>query len=111
VRKRKYHIVEAGEWRAPRRRGYRSACCDCGLVHRMNFRLHRDKSGRRQIQVQAFRDNRATAGVRRGMKLAEWTGVLHVIKRKLGRRAVPVLIFIKIKTKFRARKKPGRKKR
>jgi hypothetical protein len=34
----------------------------------MNFRLHKDPGGNRQIQFQAFRDNRATAGIRRGMK-------------------------------------------
>lgn len=35
-------------------------CCDCGLVHRINFRVQNGK-----VQFQAFRDNRATAAKRR----------------------------------------------
>lgn len=30
-------------------------CCDCGLIHRMNFRILRDKGGRQRIQMQGFR--------------------------------------------------------
>jgi len=96
---RKYETVKAGAWRAPRRRGYRSACCDCGLVHKKNFRLHVDAAGRHQIQVQTFRDNRATAAIRRGKKLADWTEILHSIKKKVGRGRVPVLITIKTRTR------------
>lgn len=44
----------------PIRRGYRLACCDCGLVHSMNFRVSGGKA-----QFAAFRDNRATAAIRR----------------------------------------------
>jgi hypothetical protein len=50
----------AGEWIQPVRRGYKMACCDCGLVHRMDFRV---AGGRAQFR--AFRDNRSTAMVRR----------------------------------------------
>ena len=96
----KYHTVKPGEWRAPRRRGYRVGCCDCGLVHRMNYRLHRNQNGRCQIQVQSFRDNRATAQVRRGMKIGDWTDILHAIKRKVGKRSVPVLITIRKRTRY-----------
>lgn len=55
-----YDNVKAGEWVQPVRRGYRMACCDCGLVHILNFRV---KDGR--IQFQAFRHARATAAKRR----------------------------------------------
>jgi hypothetical protein len=47
------------EWVQPVLRGYKLACCDCGLVHRMDFRV----SGGR-IQFRADRDPRATAGRR-----------------------------------------------
>ncbi len=48
--------VQSGQWVQPRRRGYLMMCCDCGLVHRFNFRLVKiDKLGRRKIQMQAFR--------------------------------------------------------
>mgnify|MGYP006951091658 CR=1 FL=1 len=47
--------VQSGEWVQPRRRNYIMQCCDCGLLHRMNFRIARDKRGRNFIQLQAFR--------------------------------------------------------
>lgn len=56
----KYYKQPAGEWFQPVKRGYKMACCDCGLVHILNFRI---KDGR--VQFQAFRDNRATGAVRR----------------------------------------------
>ena len=56
---RKYPAVGANEWVQPVRRGYRMRCCDCGLVHTMNFRI---RDGR--VQLQADRDVRATASVR-----------------------------------------------
>jgi hypothetical protein len=76
----------------------------------MNYRLHKDRSGRRQIQVQVYRDNRATAGLRRGMKMRDWTGVLTAIKRKLGRKHVPVLITIRERTRYTTRKRRAKKK-
>lgn len=37
------------QWIQPVRRGYLLACCDCALVHRMNFRI---KNGRVQFKAQ-----------------------------------------------------------
>ena len=54
---------EAGEWVQPRRRGYKLACCDCGLVHRLDFRLWRGR-----VQFRAFRNERSTGQMRRWMK-------------------------------------------
>jgi hypothetical protein len=62
---KRYPVVKSGEWVQPVRRGYKMACCDCGLVHKMNFRLIKYKSGISFIQFQAFRDERATAAKRR----------------------------------------------
>lgn len=59
----KYDDVEEGVWVQPVRKGYKMACCSCGLVHRLDFRV---LNGR--IQFRAFSDNRATAAIRRAMK-------------------------------------------
>ena len=55
-----YYEPEPGEWIVPVRRGYRLACCDCGLVHLMDFTVKRGK-----IMFRAFRAKRSTALVRR----------------------------------------------
>ena len=55
-----YKRPKAGEWVQPVRNGYKMACCDCGLVHSMDFRV---KEGRAQFRV--FRNNRSTALMRR----------------------------------------------
>lgn len=51
-------------WIRPIRRGYRMACCDCGLVHEIDFAIIRYGSGRKVI-FRARRNQRATAGRRR----------------------------------------------
>jgi len=56
----KYNIETPNKWIQPIRRGYKFCCCDCGLVHKIDFRI---KKGR--IQFRAFRNNRATGQVRR----------------------------------------------
>lgn len=50
-------------WVQPVRKGYRMACCDCGLVHVMDFRV---QAGRAQFR--ARRDARKTAAIRREKK-------------------------------------------
>lgn len=47
------------DWQEPVTRGYRIRCCDCGLVHIMDFRISRQK-----IQFRVARDNRSTASIR-----------------------------------------------
>lgn len=54
------------EWVQPVERGYRMSCCDCGLVHVLDFRVEDGRS-----QFRARRDNRATGQVRRHMKASE----------------------------------------
>lgn len=49
-----------GEWvRVRNRRRYRIACCDCGLVHDMEFRVRDGK-----IELRAWRNPQATGGKR-----------------------------------------------
>lgn len=63
----KYEIVEAGKWIKPIKRGYLMACCDCGLVHRVDF--EHIKWGRgRKIILRAWRDEKETKRVRTTMK-------------------------------------------
>ena len=58
--------MKAGDWVQPIRRGYKVACCDCGLVHRVDFRLV--KTGRGCfIQFRVFRLSLSTA-LARGRK-------------------------------------------
>ena len=55
-----------GEWVQPIRRGYLLACCDCGLVHRLNFKLVKYAGGRRRkVRFQAFRENGETKQLRK----------------------------------------------
>lgn len=46
----KSNQIGAGEWVQPEDNGYRMECCECGLIHVLNFRIHEGK-----IQFQAFR--------------------------------------------------------
>ncbi len=56
----KYRQFKDNEWVQPRMRHHRMKCCDCGLVHEMDFRIHRGR-----IQFRAKRHARATASARR----------------------------------------------
>lgn len=55
------------KWIRPVRKGYRLACCDCGLIHVIDSRLIAWGKGRK-IVFRARRDNRATAAHRRAKK-------------------------------------------
>ena len=60
-----YHVTD-GEWiRVPMRNG-KDQCCDCGLVHKTNYRI---VDG--HVEVQVFRDGRATGGARRRFNFAK----------------------------------------
>lgn len=61
----KFLRPKAGEWIQPIDAGYKLACCDCGLVHRMDFRVHEGR-----VQYRAFRAERSTALMRRHQKEA-----------------------------------------
>lgn len=53
------------EWITPVHDGYKMACCDCGLVHVMDFRVFKDSKGRLSVKFRARRNNRSTAMMRR----------------------------------------------
>jgi len=62
----KYQEETDGVWIEPVYKAYKMMCCDCGLVHRVDFRIHR-----RQIQFRPTIDNRATGQARRWMRVKE----------------------------------------
>ena len=73
ARKRSYPPVQAGEkivipWET---KDYKMACCDCGLVHRLRFTVEGS-----DLILQGWRDNRATAQLRRRR---EYGGKAHVL--------------------------------
>lgn len=63
--KRAYPKITAGEWVQPVRKDFRMACCDCGLVHKLDFRLVKFGKGHK-IQFRPWLFPRATAVKRRG---------------------------------------------
>jgi hypothetical protein len=73
ARKRSYPPIQAGEkvvvpWETE---DYKMACCDCGLVHRLRFTVEGS-----DVIMQGWRDNRATAQLRRRR---EYSGNAHVL--------------------------------
>lgn len=40
--------VKPGDWQQPIPRGYLMQCCDCGLVHRVDFRVIKVNRGTRK---------------------------------------------------------------
>jgi hypothetical protein len=50
----------SGEWVQPVRKAYKVACCDCGLVHSMHFRVFKGRA-----QFKAYRDEKATRLLRK----------------------------------------------
>jgi len=58
-----YRVISYGEWTRPRMRNFREQCCDCGLIHRLDFRI---VEGR--IEFRTRRDDRATAAARRSFR-------------------------------------------
>lgn len=52
--------VYDGEWVQPKRVGYLMKCCDCGLIHRINWRIikyGKPRGSKTKLQFQAFRLN------------------------------------------------------
>lgn len=60
----KYPEPKEGSWVRPVKVGYKFACCECGLVHRIDFKHVKWGRGRK-VMIRVWRDNRATAAMRR----------------------------------------------
>lgn len=65
----KYQTHQDGEVIFPKMKGYRLKCCDCSLIHRIDFRISK-KGSKMILSFRAFRDNRATSASRRKTKIA-----------------------------------------
>lgn len=62
----KYVTITDGEWVEPTpQTGHQMACCDCGLVHKIDFRVVDGK-----VQFRPERLNRSTAQRRRHSGIA-----------------------------------------
>lgn len=70
----RYDKPEPGTWVNPVKNGYKFMCCDCGLVHRMEFKHVPYGLGRR-IMFRVWRDNRATASARKSLKYKTRKGI------------------------------------
>lgn len=72
----KHKVTENGwtYWIKPHMRLYRMGCCDCGLVHDLQFVVV--KSGRGHAVVfRARRNNRSTAAIRKNWQVRDETNV------------------------------------
>jgi hypothetical protein len=63
----RYSEPEPGEWIRPKPTGYKLACCDCGLVHRLDFRI---EDG--HVEFRVFPARRETGQVRRWQTRRGW---------------------------------------
>lgn len=56
-------IVE-GKWFRPIKNGFKMGCCDCGLVHRVDFKIKK----RTQIRMRVYLDPKETKRERNRLK-------------------------------------------
>src|SRR5487761_1048020 len=82
-RDKTYYAPKPGEWvqmSLPPRTNFDS-CCDCGLVHRINFELRPLTSGKYKGELtlwrRLYRDDKATTAIR---KQRVKTGELHELE-------------------------------
>lgn len=57
---KQYEQIYDGEWFKWNWRGNKHQCCDCGLVHDVDYRV---KNG--HLEMRCYRNGRATGGSRR----------------------------------------------
>jgi hypothetical protein len=63
----RYRTAKSNEWIRPIRTGYKMMCCDCGLVHEIDFKIKKWGRGHKLI-FRARRNERATAAARRAKR-------------------------------------------
>ena len=66
--KQGYRQIYDKEWIRPLKRGFKEACCGCGLVHKVNFRVLNGV-----IEFQCWQAPRSTAMIRRHMQPEQWS--------------------------------------
>lgn len=86
--KLKYRTITNHDWITPTTRRHHMACCDCGLVHLIDFRiaqieyLNGRKFNKPHVQFRAARHNRATAGRRNKASLHHIREAIATAARK-----------------------------
>ena len=81
MKKGDYTDVKANEWVFPKMKKYRMACCDCGLVHTVDFKVYLAKPAKKgyfsyitgrppkgmtlRVSMKANRDNVETERLRK----------------------------------------------
>lgn len=95
----KFKKIEANEdgwsdWELPIMEEYKMACCDCGLVHDVDFKIvwtaedengdvtilhHRIIGAKQRVMIRAKRNNRSTGQMRRhsGTSIQSNTLIMH----------------------------------
>ena len=74
-----FEQVADGEWFEPKPQiGHRMKCCDCGLVHAIDFRVRAGK-----VQVRAVREKRARVFTRRFWTSAEVRTLVQEFPHKM----------------------------
>ncbi len=64
MKHKKFDVAKDGEWIQPKPKGYLMSCCDCGLVHRLDFRIVNYLKFQ-IVQFRAFRAPKYTAQQRK----------------------------------------------
>ena len=62
-----YTQVYNGQWFRPTMKGFKEACCSCGLVHRVDYRVRKGK-----VEFRCWTVPRSTAMIRRHMSPEAW---------------------------------------
>lgn len=62
--KRRYPQIEDGEWVRPTMKMHKEQCCDCGLIHKVEYEIVSVGKGKEGIRYRSSRDERATAAAR-----------------------------------------------
>lgn len=66
MKNKRFHQAKDMEWQQPVMKGYLMGCCDCSLVHRLDFRIVTNyKTDQQKIQFRATRAPKYTARERR----------------------------------------------
>ena len=77
-----YIQQQDGDVVQPKMKGYKMRCCDCGLVHKIDFFVVKHGRGHK-VRFQVWRDQRSTAAGRRGNKDTKHNGAVPPIDPKL----------------------------
>ena len=65
-----YDQIEAGQWVSWLKKGVDLACCSCGLVHRVKWRIKKTNN-RDELQLNFSLNGPATGGIRKALRAAK----------------------------------------